>query len=130
WSTPDPERPKVLLAGQSCGPQNLGELPSPNAPQKIHLPQPILSHDVALGLRHIFKRKGTNMGHSPAISLHGDLGVESGKGSASIDLRQWPVDKPPHHGARGHDDDGKNPVQDSKTGSQGGSRSSSGKTSV
>ncbi len=86
---------ELLINEKRPGAENFRELPASDAAEQIHLPKAVLRHDVALRFREIFYRRGTDVRHSPAITFDADLLVETGQGSAPVDLWQRTVDKPP-----------------------------------
>ena len=86
---------KLSVDEKRSGSQDFRKLPAGGAAQQIHLPEAILRHDVALGLREIFHRGGADVGHAPEVTVDGDLVLQTGQGSAPVDLRQGAVDIPP-----------------------------------
>src|SRR6266700_3234007 len=45
----EPEHSKILVDGQCLFAQNLRKLSAGDAPKEIHLPEPVLRHDIPLG---------------------------------------------------------------------------------
>ncbi len=93
---------KLLVDGKRRGTQDLRELAARDAPQKIHLPEAVLAHHVALRFCKIFQRSGTDMRNAPAITLDHNFALKTGQGSRSIKLRERAVDVPPRRSARGN----------------------------
>ncbi len=111
-------RSKALINLERPRTKYFRKLPARGASQQIHLPKPVLRHDVPLRLRKVFHRRSANVRHAPAIALHRNFLTETRQRNASIDLWQRPVNKPPcHRGASNHEN-GENPVEHPKNGSQ------------
>src|SRR5260370_3393578 len=114
----EPEHSKILVDGECLFAQNLRKLSARDAPKEIHLPEPVLRHDVALRFGEIFYRGGPNVRNAPLVTFDGDLVPETGQGSAAVDLRQRAVDEPPSTGPKSNNKDGRDPEDNPKNGSQ------------
>ncbi len=62
------------------------------------------------------------MGHTPAVAFDSGFLLETGEGGGTIELWQGAVHEPPGAGADGNYEDGEDPEEDPKNGSQEGSR--------
>ena len=115
---PQSERAKIFVNLQRSLTQNLGKLPARHPPQQIHLPQPILCHDVTLGLGQILDRSGANVRHAPSVAVHRNLLLKAGKANASLELWQRAVDKPPGQRGSKNNENPKKPENNSRESSQ------------
>ena len=93
-------------------------MPAGSTAKQIHLPEAVLRHDVALGLREVFHGCGTDVRNAPEVTFDGNLVLETGQGNAAVNLRQRSVDIPPGCGAGRNHKNGKDPVEDPKNGPQ------------
>ena len=116
------KRAKFFVPLQRYGPKNLRKLASSDAPQQIHLPQPVLSHNVALRFGEILDRCGANVRHAPAIAVDNNFLLKPGKGNAAVELWQGAVNEPPYDHASGNDDHDESPEENSENDSQCHSR--------
>src|SRR6266700_3234003 len=69
----EPEHSKILVDGQCLFAQNLRKLSAGDAPKEIHLPEPVLRHDIPLGFCEIFHGRGTDVWDAPSVAFDGDL---------------------------------------------------------
>src|SRR5579871_4356128 len=118
---PESERAKLLVDIDGRRSEDFRKLAARNAPKQIHLPEPILRHDISLRFHHVFDGTCADVRHSPVIALDNHILLQSGKIRVAVELRQRPVDEMPEAGAYDHDDDADNDEQDAKQGSQAGS---------
>ena len=66
---PEAKSAKLLINIDGRCPKNFRKLPPRHASQQIHLPQPVLRHDVTLRLDHIFDGACANVRHAPVIAF-------------------------------------------------------------
>ena len=105
---------KLLVDGHGIFAEHFGELSARHAAQQVHLPQAILRHHIAFGFHQVLHAGGANVRHAPAVALHGDGLFQAADVRGAIDLRQRAIHVPPKHAARGQDDDGQQPAENTQ----------------
>src|SRR5205085_2180008 len=115
------ERAELLVDTDRRGPENFGQLPATHPAQQIHLPEPILRHDVALRLGHVFDGGGADVGDAPAIAFDDHVFLQARKINVAVELRKRTVNVTPKGGAHDYDNDAKEDEQNAKQRSQAGS---------
>ena len=69
-------------------PQNGGQIAGSVAPGHVHLPQPVLRGDVALGKKQVWQVSGGDVGNAERVVGHSDGPSQAGKVDRAIHLRQ------------------------------------------
>ena len=62
----------------ACGPSDLRQASFGRAPPHLHLPEPILRHDVALREERVVDRGRRDVGNSPLVAQHLDVAAQAG----------------------------------------------------
>ena len=109
---------EMLVYGDGRGAEDFRELATGNAAEEIHLPEAVLSHDVALRFRHIGEGSGADMGDAPGVAFDYDLGLQAGKGSGAVQLRERTKEEPPGEAAGYENEQSQNPTDDAQEQSQ------------
>ena len=73
--------------------------------KSIHLPEPVLRGDEALGEDEIVKREGADVGNAVSVALNGYGGREARDGDGSVELRERVVQSLVDPVARGKEAD-------------------------
>ena len=79
---------------EGAGAQDFGEAASGQATVKVHLPEPVLSVDVALGEVKVGNVVGVDVGDAPGVAVDGDRPVQPMQADGAIGLRQRPAEQP------------------------------------
>ncbi len=93
------ERAELFVDIDGGRTEDFGKLPAPDAPQQIHLPEPILRHDVALRFGHVFDGTRANVRDAPVIALDDYVLLQTGKINVAVELRQRAINETPKNGA-------------------------------
>jgi hypothetical protein len=108
----------MLIHRNSNGTEDFRELATGDAAEKVHLPETVLGHDVALGFGHVGKRRCANVGDAPGIAIDGDLMLQARQSSGAVNLRKRPEKEPPCKTAADKDDKSQKPADDAERYSQ------------
>jgi hypothetical protein len=76
------------IVGEHTGTNDLGEVAGDVAAKGVHLPEAVLSSDVALSDDEIVERGGADVGYAMGIPLDGDWGRETSNREGTVELGQ------------------------------------------
>ncbi len=82
------QQPRGPIAGDSVGPGDLGEATLGRPTPDLHLPQPVLRHDVALGEEEIIGGLRGDVRHAPRVADNLDGRVQPGDLQVAVNLRE------------------------------------------
>ena len=83
---PDLEDALEAVVGDHAGAEDLGQVAGDVAAQGVHLPEAVLSGDVALGDDEVVERGGADVGDTLSVSLNGDGCGETSDGEGAVEL--------------------------------------------
>ena len=112
------EQTEMLVDADGRGAEDFRELATGYAAEEIHLPEAVLSHDVALGLRHIGEGSGADVGDAPGVTLDDDLSLQTRKRSGAIQPGERTEEEPPGEAAGYENKQSQNPTDDTQEQSQ------------
>jgi hypothetical protein len=87
-SCADLEGALKAVVGNQLGTEDLGHITGDVAAKCVHLPEAVLSRDVALGDDEVVERSGADVGDAVGITLYGDWGREAVDGESAVELRE------------------------------------------
>ena len=76
------------VVGDQAGAEDLGQIAGDVAAKGIHLPEPVLGGDIALGDDEVIERSGADVGYALGVALYGDWGGEASEGEGAVELRK------------------------------------------
>jgi hypothetical protein len=94
---------KFLVDGEGLATEDLRELAAGDTAEKVHLPEAVLGHHIALSFREVFHGCSTNVGDAPTVALDRDFVLKAGQRGRAVQLRERAINKPPSGSACGDD---------------------------
>ena len=82
---PEHHQPGAPVVVEGLGTEDLGEPPLAPAAPHLHLPQPVLGHDVALREEQVVVVLRVDVGHPPLVADHLDRRLQAGHGELAVD---------------------------------------------
>ena len=102
---PQPQPARFAVRFQPGRAEDFGQIAAGVAPQRVHLPQPVLRRDIALDEERVLLAGGPDMRHAQRVERHRSGGVD-GRVDGARPLRQRAPGVPVDQGQRDRQQDG------------------------